>query len=196
MDRPLGRSAGNALEVEESVNALKGHGPEDLMEVTMAEAVEMLLLAGRKSADEARAELTRALKSGAAAKKFEEIIEAQGGNPAVVDDPAILPQAAEVEVYLAPNAGVVLQVEPRTIGKAVVQMGGGRSKTDDVVDPTVGFVISARPGQRVSKGEPLASIYARDPAGIDLARKALDKAVRIGEGKAELLPLIAERLTA
>jgi len=90
MDRPLGRSAGNALEVEESVNALKGQGPEDLMEVTMAEGVEMLLLAGRKTADQARAELEQALRSGAAARKFQEIIEAQGGNPAVVDDPALL----------------------------------------------------------------------------------------------------------
>ena len=196
MDRPLGRSAGNALEVEESVNALKGQGPDDLMEVTMAEAVEMLLLAGRKSPAEARSELDKALKSGAAARKFQEIIEAQDGNPAVVDDPAILPQAQEVEVYKAPVAGTVLQVEPRTIGKAVVQMGGGRAKTDDVVDPTVGFVISARPGQRVAKGEPLASIYAKDTAGIELARAALGKAIRIGEGTPEMLPLIAERLPA
>jgi pyrimidine-nucleoside phosphorylase len=196
MDRPLGRSAGNALEVEESVNALKGQGPEDLMEVTLAEAIEMLLLAGRKSVPEARAELEKALVSGAAARKFQEIIEAQDGNPAVVDDPAILPQAREVEVYSAARAGTVLQVEPRTIGKAVVQMGGGRSKTDDVVDPTVGFVISARPGQKVSKGEPLASIYARDQAGIELARDALGRAIRIGEGRPELLPLVAERLAA
>jgi len=195
MDRPLGRSAGNALEVEESVNALKGQGPDDLMEVTMAEAVEMLLLAGRKSPAEARSELDKALKSGAAARKFQEIIEAQDGNPAVVDDPAILPQAQEVEVYKAPVAGTVLQVEPRTIGKAVVQMGGGRAKTDDVVDPTVGFVISARPGQRVAKGEPLASIYAKDTAGIELARAALGKAIRIGEGTPEMLPLIADRMT-
>ena len=196
MDRPLGRSCGNALEVEESVNALKGQGPEDLMEITMAEAVEMLLLAGRTSPQEARAELDKALKSGAAARKFQEIIEAQDGNPAVVDDPAILPQAAEVEVYQAPRAGTVLRVEPRTIGKAVVQMGGGRSKADDVVDPTVGFVISARPGQKVAKGEPLASIYARDTAGIELALAALRESINIGEGKAEMPPLVAARMTA
>ncbi len=195
MDRPLGRACGNALEVEESVMALRGEGPEDLMEVTMAEAVEMLVLAGRSRA-EARTELERALESGAAARKFQEIIEAQGGEAAVVDDPALLPQAAEVEVYSAPAPGTVLQVEPRAIGRAVVQMGGGRTKVEDVVDPTVGFVISARPGQRVSKGEPLASIYARDADGVTIGRAALDTAIRLGEGAATVLPLVSARVTA
>jgi len=203
MDRPLGRACGNALEVEESVMALRGEGPADLMDVTLALGVEMLVLAGagggRSGGDPraaARAELEAALKSGRAAETFKAVIEAQGGNPAVVDDPAILPQAAEVEVYTAPAGGTVLEVEPRAIGRAVVQMGGGRQKTDDVVDPSVGFVITARPGQRVAKGEPLASIYARDVAGVELARAALAGAIRIGKGRAEPLPLVAARITA
>jgi len=123
-------------------------------------------------------------------------VEAQGGNPAVLDDPSVLPQAKEVEVYNAPRGGTVLRVEPRTIGRAVVEMGGGRTKADDAVDPTVGFVITARPGQTVHASEPLASIFARDAAGIALGRRALDAAIAIGEGKAELLPLIAARVTA
>ena len=203
MDRPLGRACGNALEIEESVMALRGEGPQDLMDVTLALAVEMLVLAGgrggKRSGDPraaARAELEAALKSGRAAETFKAVIEAQGGNPAVVDDPAILPQAAEVEVYRAPSGGTVLEVEPRAIGRAVVQMGGGRQKVDDVVDPSVGFVITARPGQTVAKGEPLASIFARDAAGVELARAALDGAVRIGKGHAEPLPLVAARITA
>ncbi len=196
MDRPLGRACGNALETEEAIMALKGEGPDDLHEVTIAEGVEMLVLAGEKSREAARAKLEKAITSGAAAKKFQEIIEAQGGNPAVVDDPSVLPQAAEVEVYSAPRAGTVLEVLPRPIGRAVVQMGGGRQKVDDVVDPTVGFVISARPGDKVKKSEPLASIYARTPADVGLARRALDEAIRIGEGKAAMLPLIEARVTA
>ena len=201
MDRPLGRACGNALEVEESINALRGEGPDDLREITIAEGVEMLLLGRKQLANEknraaAKAELEQAIGSGAAARKFQEIIEAQGGNPAVVDDPALLPEAAIVEVYEAPRAGSVLRVEPRAIGRAIVQMGGGRQKVDDVVDPTVGFVISARPGQRVQKGEPLASIYARDDAGLEIARQALRTSIEIGEGAAQVMPLIAARVTA
>src|SRR5262249_46532633 len=151
MDRPLGLACGNALEVEESIESLKGGGPDDLREVTLAEGVEMLMLAGRKDRAAARQELEGALADGRAARKFQEIIEAQGGNPGVVDDPAVLPQAQQVELYAASRAGTVLEVAPRPIGRAVVQMGGGRQKVDDVVDPTVGFVISARPGQTVQK---------------------------------------------
>jgi thymidine phosphorylase len=136
------------------------------------------------------------LASGKAAEKFQQVIEAQGGNPAVVEDPSILPQAKEVEVYYAPRGGTVLRVEPRTIGRAVVEMGGGRTRSDDEVDPTVGFVITARPGQTVHTSEALASIFARDTAGIELGRRALDRAIEIGEGAVEVLPLIGARVTA
>jgi pyrimidine-nucleoside phosphorylase len=201
MDRPLGRACGNALEAEESINALKGEGPQDLHDLTIAEGVEMLLL-GRKIApsDDARAaaaaELEEAITSGRAAERFQQIIEAQGGNPAVVDDPGLLPTAPIVEVFLASRTGTVRQVEPRVIGKVVVQMGGGRQKVDDVVDPSVGFVISVRPGQKVAKGEPLASIYARTEADVVLARAALEQSVVIGGGAVELLPLVTARVTA
>jgi pyrimidine-nucleoside phosphorylase len=201
MDRPLGRACGNALEAEESINALKGEGPDDLHELTIAEGIEMLLLARRQAAtpanrDAAKQELETCIRNGKAAERFAAIIEAQGGNPAVVEDPGILPQSALVEVYEAPRAGTIARVEPRAIGRAVVQMGGGRQKVDDVVDPSVGFVISARPGQRVQKGEPLASIYARDEAGVTIARMALAQAIEIGVGRAEMLPLISARVTA
>ncbi len=196
MDRPLGRACGNALEVEECINAMTGHGPADLMEVTLAEGVEMLMLAGRKDRAAARTELEAALKDGRAARKFQEIIEAQGGNPAVVDDPGILPTADHVEVFAAPRAGTVLEVAPRPIGRCIVQMGGGRQRVEDTVDPTVGLVITARPGQQVAQGEPLASIYARDVDGLALARRTLEQAIRIGDGTAAPLPLIAARLTA
>ena len=142
------------------------------------------------------AEVREALGSGRAAQRFQQMVEAQGGNPAVLEDPSILPQAAEVEVYYAPRSGTVLRVEPRTIGRAVVEMGGGRTRSEDAVDPTVGFVITARPGQAVHTSEPLASIFARDAAGIALGRKALDAAIAIGEGTAEVLPLVAARVTA
>lgn len=175
---------------------LRGEGPEDLHEITIALGVEMLLLAGEKDRAKAQQRLEYALKSGTAAETFQKIIEAQGGNPACVDDPSLLPQAEEVEVYYARKAGTVLRVEPRTIGRAVVEMGGGRRTVEDVVDPTVGFVITARPGQKVHTSEPLASIFAKDTAGIELGRRALDAAIEIAEGKAAPLPLIGARVTA
>ena len=172
MDRPLGRACGNALETEEAILALRGEGPPDLMEVTYA------------------------LGSGLAAEKFEQLIEAQGGNPRVVEDPAVLPQALAVEVYAAAATGVVVRIEPRTIGRAVVAMGGGRLRVEDTVDPTVGFVISVKPGDKVLAGEPIASVYARDASGVELACEALGRAIVIADRlTAKPLPLVSHRVT-
>ena len=197
MDRPLGRACGNALEVEEAVAALKGDGPPDLMAITYALGAEMLMLAGAApDGDSARRALKSAISSGRAATRFQEIVAAQGGNPAVIDDPAILPQAAECEIFSAPRRGFVAKVEPRTIGRAIVEMGGGRTRIDDAPDPSVGFVISARPGDWVELGEPIATIFARDRAGIATARHALRAAVVIADEAEPPLPLISHRVTS
>ncbi|MDE3216391.1 MAG: thymidine phosphorylase, partial [Gemmatimonadota bacterium] len=118
-----------------------------------------------------------------------------GGNPAVVDDPALLPQAAECEFYTAPRAGVVAAVRPRPIGYGVTRLGGGRTKTADSVDPTVGFVITVKPGDRVEAGQPLASIYARDARGIADGRACLDEAVAIADAAEPPLPLVSHRVS-
>lgn len=195
MDRPLGRACGNSLEVEEAIATLSGEGPPDLVGVTLALGVEMVLLAGIES-DGARARvlLEQALSSGRARELMGRVIEAQGGNAGIVEDPGSLPQAAEVEIFAAPGAGVVQRVEPRAIGEAIVAMGGGRRALGEMIDPSVGFVITPRPGDRVSKGQPLASVFARDTAGIAIGMEALGRAVVIGDGPAESLPLIIERI--
>ena len=197
MDRPLGRACGNALETEEAIVALRGEGPEDLLEVTYALGAEMLLAAGiEKTSKRARQRLANALASGLAAEKFDQVIEAQGGNPKEVEDPSVLPQAKEVEVYAAPRTGVVAKVEPKTIGRAVVAMGGGRRKVEDEVDPTVGFVITVKPGDKVLAGEPIASVFARDPGGMKLGFEALQQAIVVGDKLTEKpLPLISHRVT-
>jgi thymidine phosphorylase len=196
MDRPLGRAIGNALEVEESIAALKGEGPSDLLDVTFALGAEMLLLAGRaESLDDARRAMEKSIATGKAAEHFQKIIEAQGGNPGVVDDPAILPQAAECELFSAPKRGFIARIEPKTIGRAIIEMGGGRTKVDEAVDPTVGFVITARPGDWVDAGEPLATIFGRDRAGIESGRQALRNAIRIADEADPPLPLISHRIT-
>ena len=197
MDRPLGRACGNALETEEAILTLRGEGPADLLEVTYALGSEMLLAAGiEKTSKKARQRLANALASGLAAEKFEQVIEAQGGNPKTVEDPSVLPQAKEVEIYAASRTGVVTAVEPRTIGRAIVAMGGGRIKVEDEVDPTVGFVITVKPGDKVLAGEPIASVFARDPDGMKLGLEALERAIVVGDKLTEpALPLISHRVS-
>jgi pyrimidine-nucleoside phosphorylase len=197
MDRPLGRACGNALEVEESILALRGEGPPDLMSVTYALGAEMLVLAGvAPDTDTARRQMEQAIGTGRAAEHFQKIIEAQGGNPAVVDDPALLPQAAEVELFVAPRRGFVSRVEPRAVGRGIAALGGGRSSMEDTLDLSVGFMITARPGDWVEQGEPLATIFARDRAGVDSGRAALRAAIAIADEADPPLPLVSHRVTS
>ncbi|MGH7585561.1 MAG: thymidine phosphorylase [Gemmatimonadales bacterium] len=197
MDRPLGHACGNALEVEEALMTLRAEGPADLREVTLGLGVEMLRLAdGALSRESARAQLDQALASGRALERFARMVEAQGGNPAITEDPAALPQAAAVEIFEAPAAGYVQWVEPRAIGQAITALGGGRQRVEDEVDPAVGFVITAKPGHQVQAGEPLASVFARDAAGAALGFEALARAISIGEAAPVVPPLISHRVTA
>jgi pyrimidine-nucleoside phosphorylase len=195
MDRPLGRACGNALEVEESIHGLAGEGPDDLMEVTYALGVEMLLVGGLETdRTAARERLEKSIRSGRALETFARIIEAQGGNPAVVEDPGLLPQAGAVEVFSAQETGVVARVEPRPLGEAIVAMGGGRRVVSDTVDPSVGLVVTVKPGDRIDRGQPIASVFARDADGIALGMDALRRAIVLGE-RADPLPLVSHRIT-
>ena len=197
MDRPLGRACGNALEMEECLLALQGEGPPDLMEVTAALGVEMLMVAGvERDPAVARDRLQKTITSGSALRKLAEVIEAQGGNPAVVDDPALLPQAPHSAVYTTSSAGVVAAVHPRPIGHGIIAMGGGRTRVEGAVDPSVGFVITARPGDRVTVGQPLATIYARDAAGLEAGAEALAEAIEVGSRAPAPRPLVSHRVTA
>ena len=196
MDRPLGRACGNALEMEEAIHALRAEGPPDLMQVTYALGAEMLVLGGvARTLEAARRQMEVAISSGKAAEKFQQIIAAQGGDPTVVDDPSRLPQAREVEIYSAARSGVVAQVEPRAIGRAITALGGGRSTMEDTIDPSVGFVVRARTGDVVRVGEPLATIFARDEAGIAVGRAALAEAFVIADEAEPPLPLVSHRVT-
>ncbi|OGU03742.1 MAG: thymidine phosphorylase [Gemmatimonadetes bacterium RBG_16_66_8] len=198
MDRPLGNACGVALETEEAIAALRGEAPEDLLAVTYALGGEMLLLGGvAADAARARAMLVEAITSGKAADKFRSVVAAQGGNPAVLDDPGLLPQAREVTTFQAARAGYVASVEPRMLGKAIVEMGGGRRRMEDPIDASVGFVIAVRPGDAVEAGQPLASIYAGDAEGLSTGTAALKRAIRLAPGApAPPLPLLSHRVTA
>ena len=195
MDRPLGFACGNALEVVESLEGLKGKGPPDLMEVTYALAVEMLLVSGVSAdASAARRKLEDTIASGRAIEMFAKLVEAQGGNPDIVHRYELLPRAPVVREATAPEDGVVAEIPPRPVGHAIIALGGGRSRTDDVIDPAVGLVIPVKPGDRVRRGDTLAVIHARTEDAADQARRTLQGAIRIGDCAAPL-PLIGQRLT-
>ncbi len=157
----------------------------------------MLVLGGAAATHHAaRRQMEVAISSGRAAEKFAQIIEAQSGDPGVVEDPGKLPQARTCELFLAPRRGSDSRVEPRAVGRGIIALGGGRTRMEDVVDPTVGFIIAAKPGDWVEAGEPLATIFARDSEGIAAGRAALVQAIEIAD-EAELpLPLISHRVTA
>jgi pyrimidine-nucleoside phosphorylase len=199
MDRPLGHACGNALEVAEAIEVLKGAGPADLIEVTMALGVAMLVLGATASSEAAaRMMLADAINSGRALIKLEEIIAAQGGDSEVVRDPARLPRAAHRETFVAKRDGVVQSVDPRAIGYGVISLGGGRRNMEDRIDPSVGFVITAKPGLHVTKGQSLATIHARSAEDIALGRSILEGAIVIGDSMVNPLPLplLSHRVTA
>jgi pyrimidine-nucleoside phosphorylase len=197
MDRPLGHACGNALEVAEAIAVLKGAGPPDLIEVTFALGAEMLVLAAVAATREgARATMEAAIGSGKALRKFEEIITAQGGDTGVVKDPLRLPQARYRADFTARREGVVQSVDPRAVGYGVIALGGGRRNMEDKVDPSVGFVITAKPENHVMKGQTLATIFARSKEGLDTGRSALERAIVISDSAPPPLPLVSHRITA
>jgi pyrimidine-nucleoside phosphorylase len=195
MDSPLGRAVGNALETREALELLRGGGPADLLEITLALGQEMLLI-GRvaKNRREARDKLVVALRDGSAARTMERLISAQGGDPAVVTDPSLLPSAPlQIDVH-AKSAGFVSSIDAREVGVAAVAMGAGRLRAEQTIDPAVGIEILAKPGDRVARGAPLARLHARAPSPRIASR--LLAAFVISPKPPRPKPLILERITA
>ncbi|CAN5743761.1 pyrimidine-nucleoside phosphorylase [soil metagenome] len=196
MDRPLGHAIGNALEIEECVLTLSGGGPADLRELVVAEAAEMLVLGGAATdVASASALAASALADGRALDRMRQVIEAQGGNASVLDDPAILPQAATRHVVTAQRSGVISIMDVRAIGEAAVSLGAGRRTLDDVIDAAAGFHITVKPGDTIENGEPMATVFAADQARAELAGAELARAITIADSAAAPLPLVAGRIT-
>jgi len=160
MDQPLGRAVGNALEVAEAIATLSGDGPEDLTELALVAAAEMLVL-GRKAREieAARRQAEAALKSGAGLRKFRELVAAQGGDVRLVDDPKRLPKAPTVETLRAPRTTYVAAIDAETVGVATVHLGAGRAKKGDPIDHRTGVVLHCKVGDRVERGQPIADIH-------------------------------------
>jgi pyrimidine-nucleoside phosphorylase len=198
MDAPLGRAVGNGLETKEALLCLAGKGPDDLAELTAVLVGEMLFLGGlAETPGEGARQARSALADGRGLDRMALLVERQGGDPRVVTDPTLLPSATAIGVETPPDGGFVQEVNPVSLGYGVVQLGGGRSHMDDLIDLRVGFFLHARPGQWLDPGEPLGEVHAGDQAGLDLGRQILREAVTLGpEPPASVKGLIRERLPA
>jgi pyrimidine-nucleoside phosphorylase len=195
MNQPLGQTAGNVLEVVEAVEALRGEGPRDVMDVTMALSAEMLCLCGMSTnADAAIKMLKVQLESGAAFERFKQMVSLQGGDASVLDDISRLPAATIRQEVTAEMDGVVEQVDADGIGRAVQVLGGGRAKVTDKIDPSVGVSGLCKIGDRVSVGQTLLVLHANDNDAAAEAEKLAREAVAITEGTADTPVLIVNSI--
>lgn len=195
MDQPLGCAVGNALEVEEAVATLHGEGPRDLRDLCQELAAWMLFLAGVVPAlKQGRERFEELIRSGAAAKKFQQIITRQGGDPSVVDDPKRLPQARKHQELAAQDKGYLAGTNAERIGWAAMALGAGRTRLEDAIDPAVGLLVRKKVGERVERGEPLATLYFNDERRLAGARAELAEAFVISSAPPAPVPLIFETL--
>ena len=197
MDAPLGLAVGNALEIVESLDTLKGRGPDALEALSVELAARMVVMAGvEPDVAAATARVREALASGAGIEKFRQIIANQGGDPAVVDDYSRLPSAPDRETIAAPRNGFVAALQAEGVGRAAVVLGAGRDRVDAVVDPGVGLVIRAPVGTAVRAGDPLVEIHHRGGRGLAEARQLLIDAIRIDPTPPTARPLVLDRIEA
>ncbi|MEW6320807.1 MAG: thymidine phosphorylase [Acidobacteriota bacterium] len=181
MEQPLGRAVGNALEVAECIATLRGEGPADLAELVLRLATRMLLLAGAAASElDAGTRLREALRSGAALARFRAMVERQGGDGRVADDPERLPRSPRVFSLLAGASGFVTALDAEAIGVAAMRLGAGRARMDDVVDPAAGIVLARKVGDRVLTGDPLMTLHYADEDRLAPALETARAAVTIG----------------
>jgi len=181
MNAPIGAMVGNALEVAESIDVLKGGGPADTRELTVVLGGEMLCAAGIVTdPQDGQSRIESVLDNGKAAECFAKLIEAQGGDPRVVESPeSVLPQAKSSEALVATTSGVITAIAARDIGVAALWLGAGRRQASDNVDPAVGIEMSARVGDKVSKGDLLATLHHND-SGVSEAKALAEGAFAMG----------------
>lgn len=176
MDEPLGYAVGNAIEVKEAIDTLNGHGPADLLELCLTIGSLMAVGTGKAAnVDEARTLLLEKLNDGSALKKFAEFVEAQGGDSAPVYDTKLLPQASIVKEVYAPVDGYVSHIESDRVGISAMKLGGGRETKESPIDLSVGILINKKVGDKVEKGEKIATLYANDGEKLAAAITELEQ---------------------
>ncbi len=193
MDTPLGHMAGNSLEVQEALDTLRGTGPQDLSDLCVALAVEVLVACGEDE-DNAAARARATLHDGTALEKFRAFVAAQGGDPALVDHPDRLDVAPGRADITAPAAGFVGRIDALGVGRAVLALGGGRERKGEAIDHGVGVELLRKPGEAVDRGEPVLRLYHRDGRGLDTARRLLEDGLSIVDTAPAPEKLILDRV--
>jgi pyrimidine-nucleoside phosphorylase len=182
MDMPLGLAVGNALEVVECLDVLKGGGPSDLVDLCVDLSARMLILGQVASdRDDAVSKVRGVLGSGEALDRFRRVVEMQGGDPHVVDDPGRLPSVSTRYVVAAEQSGYLARIDAELIGRASVMLGAGRNRVEDAVDPAVGIVLRARPGAQLAAGDAVLELHYRDQATLDAALVLARRAVSLAD---------------
>ena len=195
MDAPLGRAVGNAIEVVESIETLKGRGPADLEELSVLLAARMLVACGLASDEgEALGQVRRVLDSGAALEVFRRIIERQGGDARIVDHYDRLPTATTRDSIRAERAGYLQRLDAERIGRASLALGAGRDKVDGTIDPGAGIRVTAMPGEWLDKGQPVVELLHNAAPNIEVARALATQAIEIGDGAPTIRPIVLERI--
>jgi pyrimidine-nucleoside phosphorylase len=191
MDVPLGNCVGNALEVRESIAVLRGEGPEDLAALSLALAADMIHLGGLAATlPDASAKVRHALASGQGLERFRKLVEEQGGDPYVVDDPRRLPVAPEQHIVRAERAGFVADIHAELVGRACVLLGAGRLRVEDRIDPGVGIVLLAHRGAEIRAGAGLLEVHHGPRSRLPEALGLLRQAVVLADAPAEAAPLV------
>jgi pyrimidine-nucleoside phosphorylase len=195
MDQPLGRTIGNALEVRECIDVLRGGGPPDLVELSVELSALMVWL-GRpgSSLEEARRAVGDVLRNGRALDMFRRIVERQGGDVGMIDNPSTLPQAPVRETIAALRGGYVSHVDALALGRAAVELGAGRARAEDTVDTAVGFELLAVAGDAVTAGAPLVVVHARTPEDAAAVRDVVTHSITLADVPPVPVPLILDRL--
>jgi thymidine phosphorylase len=190
MDAPLGRAVGNAVEVIECIEGLKGRGPDDLMQLVVSLASRILVLSGRYDDRNAEIAVRAAVSSGAALDKLREVIRWQGGEPRVIDHYDLLPAAARRLPVTADQDGYVSVLQADLIGRASMALGAGRERVEDQIDRGAGVLIARKPGERVRAGETIVELLYNDTRGLEKATALVRDAIRLSTQPPVLPPLV------
>jgi pyrimidine-nucleoside phosphorylase/thymidine phosphorylase len=196
MDQPLGRAVGNAIEVAESVECLRGNGPADLVDLSVELAAEMALMAGKAATiEQARSICRKTIADGSALERFRRVVMAQGGDSKAIDELGRLPQPRFRIGLPSPRSGIVQAVAARPVGQATMLLGAGRARVDSTIDPVVGIMLHKKVSERVERGEPLCTILLNEKGqALDTARDMILSAYTIDDQPVTLPNLIVDRL--
>ena len=194
MDEPLGKYIGNSLEVSEAIKLLHGDGEQDFKDLCIALSAEMLYLADKGSLDECKALAIDSITSGKALKTFRDMVEMQGGDVSVVDDPNKMPKSKYFHCVLAPKNGYVTALNAEGYGLSALTLGAGRNKVGDKIDYSAGIVLNSKVGDMVEKGDLIATLYSNDETTFEKAEKIILESTEITNDRPQKRPVVLERI--